>query len=265
MSHMGGYTLRLSFIWPQSKSMHRYRLGNLIYPQRSIFVIVPVITHLARPMREGPPWRRPFVNSSSRQVSGGEKKPASDDVLLVNRRRHELETVPPHHGLNVVRVSPEGKKTVAAASVGVGIIAKEGSTEAITRVDALSGQAVRAPAQVADDVVESRVVYVGPEKVTCDATNRRRRPGKARLPRRNGGASVSGEKNVAICGHRCGREHVLDRTTRRRGVKHRAVAAVSCLAAPWLRCWLRDRIPNRISVAGGEDGRRGGPRCAAIC
>jgi hypothetical protein len=41
----------------------------------------------------------------------------------------------------------------------------------------LSVHGIRAPAQVADDVVESRVVYVGPEKVTRDATNRRRRPG----------------------------------------------------------------------------------------
>ena len=130
----------------------------------------------------------------------------------MNRRRHELETVPPNNVLNVVRVRPEGVEKVIGASGNVGIIAKEATTEAVTCVDVLSAHGVRAPAQIADDVVEPRVVYVGPKKVTRYATNRRRRPGKARLPRRNHSASVSAEINVTICGHGCGREHVLDRT-----------------------------------------------------
>src|SRR4030095_4618578 len=106
---------------------------------------------------------------------------------------------------------------MVGAGGNIGVIAEEVSTEAVTCVDVLSVHGVGAPAQVADDVVESRVVYVGPKKVTRDATNRRRRPGKARLPRRNCGASVSGEINVTIRGHRCGWEHVPDRTRWRWG------------------------------------------------
>ena len=103
---------------------------------------------------------------------------ACDDVLLVNGRRHELETVPPHHVLDIIRVRPEGVEKVVRAGGDVSVIAEEGSTEAVTCVDVLSGHGVRAPAQVADDVVESRVVYVGPKKVTCDAPNRDSGPEK---------------------------------------------------------------------------------------
>src|SRR5947207_11190981 len=104
--------------------------------------------------------RWPFVNSSSRWVS--ETPDARHDILLVNCRWHELETVPPHDVLDVVRFRPEGVEKVVRASGDVGIIAKEATTEAITRVDMLSVHGVRAPAQVANNVVESRVVYVGP-------------------------------------------------------------------------------------------------------
>jgi hypothetical protein len=213
---------------------------------------------------KGPPEGGPSLNSSSRQVS--EIPAACDDVLLVNRRRHELETVPPHDVLNVVRVRPEGVEKVIGASGYVGIIAKEATTEAVTCVDVLSAHRVRAPAQVADDVVEPRVVYVGPKKVTCYATNRRRRPGKARLPRRNHSASVSAEINVAICGNRRGREYVLDRTKRRWGVKRRAIAAVSCLTPVrvWVRCWLRDRIAIGGPARRSEHGRGIGPGLPGI-
>ena len=95
----------------------------------------------------------------------------------MNRCRRELETVPPHHVLDVVRVCPEGVEKVIGASGDVGIIAEEATTEAVTCVDVLSAHGVRATAQVADDVVEPRGVYVGPEKVTRYATNRRGRPG----------------------------------------------------------------------------------------
>src|SRR6266576_2578492 len=191
-------------------------------------------------MCKGPPSRRPFAESISKRTS--EIPAACDDVLLVNRCRHELETVPPHHVLDVVRVCPEGVEKVVGASGDVGIIAEEASTKAVTCVDVLSVHGVRGPAQVADDVVESRVVYVGPKKVTRDATNRRERPGKAHLPWRNRGASVSGEINVTIRGHRCGREHVLDRTRWRWGGQRRAIAAISRLATVGVRVrrWLRD-------------------------
>ena len=184
----------------------------------------------------------------------------------MNRCRHELEPVKPHHVLDVVRVRPEGVEKVVGASGDVRIIAEEASTEAVTCVDVLSVHGVRAPAQVADDVVESRVVYVGPKKVTCDTTNRRRRPGKARLPGRNRGASVSGEIYIAIRGHRCGWEHVFDRTRWRWGTKCRAIAAVSCLATVRVRVrrWLRDRIASGRAVAGCEHGRRIGPGLPAI-
>src|SRR5438552_1015864 len=215
-------------------------------------------------MCKGPPSRRPFAESISKLTS--EIPAACDDVLLVDRRRHELETIPPHHGLDVVRVRPKGVEKVVGASGDVGIIAEEASTKAVTCVDELSVHRVRAPAQVADDVVESRVVYVRPKKVTRDATNRRERPGKAHLPWRNRGASVSGEINVAICGNRCGREHVLDRTKRRRGNKRRAIAAVSCLAAVrvWVRRWLRDRIASAGPTARSEHRRGIGPGLPGI-
>src|SRR5262245_1983032 len=188
-------------------------------------------------MREGPPRGWPFVNSSSRRVL--EIPAARDDVLLVNGRRHELGTIKPHDVLDVVRVRPKGVEKVVRAGGDVRIIAEEASTEAVTRVDVLSVHGIRAPAQVADDVVESRVVNVAPKKVTRYATNWRGRPGKAHLPRRNRGAPVGGEINVTICGNRCGLEHVLDRTRWRWGIKRRAIAAVTCLAATWLRRWLR--------------------------
>src|SRR4030095_11486992 len=187
---------------------------------------------------------------------------ACDDVLLVNRRRHELETVEPHDGLNVVRVGPEGVEEAIGTSGYVGIVAKEPATEAVPCVDVLSVNGARAPAQVADDVVEPRVVDVGPKSVTRYATNRRRRPGKARLPRRNHGASVSSEINVAICGDRCGREHVLDGTKRRWGVEQRTIAAVGCLTP--VRCWLRDRIANGSPARRCEHGRGIGPGLPGI-
>src|SRR6266480_4479357 len=215
-------------------------------------------------MCKGPPARRPFAESISKRTS--EIPAACDDVLLVNRCRHELETVPPHHVLDVVRVCPEGVEKVVGASGDVGIIAEEASTKAVTCVDVLSVHGVRGPAQVADDVVESRVVYVGPKEVTRYATNRRGRPGKAHLPWRNCGSSISGEINAAIWGNRCGREHVLDRTKRRRGVKRRAIAAVSGLAAVrvWVRSWLRDWITSGSPAARCEHRRGIGPGLPGI-
>ncbi len=207
-------------------------------------------------MREGPPGGGPSL-TVLRWVS--EIPAAGDDVLLVNRRRHELGTVPPHHVLDVIRVRPKGVEKVVGASGDVRIIAEEASTEAVTCVDMLSVHGVRAPAQVADDVVEPRVVYVGPKKITRYATNRRGRPGKAHLPRRNRGASVSGEINVAICGYRCGWEHVLDRTKWRWSIKRGAIAAVTCLAATWLRRWLRDWIARGSPAARSEHRRGIGP------
>src|SRR5262249_41278631 len=238
MSHIDRHALRLSLIWPHSKSMHRNGLGDLVFPTVQYLnprCISPLACQTPMYWQEpgAPKARRatrrwPFVNSSSRWVS--ETPAACDDVLLVNQCRYELEPVKPHHSLLVVAVGPKGVEHIVGASGDVGIIAEEGSTEAVACVDELAVDGVRAPAQVADDVVESRVVYVGPEKVTCDATNRRRRPGKARLPRRNRGASVSGEINVTICCHRCGWEDVLDRTRWRWRVKRRAIAAISRLA-----------------------------------
>src|SRR5262245_19585662 len=238
MSHMDRHAFRLSLIWAHSTSMHRNGLGDLVFPAvqyLSQHCISPLACHrpfyLARAggcksRRATRRW--PFVNSSSRWVS--ETPAACDDVLLVNQCRHELEPVKPHHGLHVVAVGPKGVENTVGAGGNVGIIAEEASTEAVTRVDELSVHGICAPAQVADDVVESRVVYVGPKKVTCDATNRCRRPGKTRLPRRNRGPSISAEINMAIRGHRCGWEHVFDWTRWRWGIKCRAIAAVSCLA-----------------------------------
>src|SRR6266480_3891730 len=257
MSHMGGYALRLSFIWPYSKSMHRHGLGNLVFPTAQYLCHRSGNHPLCTPMREGPPGGGPSLTSSSRRVL--EIPAACDDVLLVNGRRHELETIPPHDGLDVVRVRPKGVEKVVGASGDVRIIAEEASTEAVTCVDMLSVHGVRAPAQVADDVVEPRVVYVGPKKITRYATNRRGRPGKAHLPRRNRGASVSGEINVAICGYRCGWEHVLDRTKWRWSIKRGAIAAVTCLAATWLRRWLRDWIARGSPAARSEHRRGIGP------
>src|SRR6266550_2405376 len=208
-------------------------------------------------MCKGPPSRRPFAESISKRTS--EIPAACDDVLLVNRCRHELETVPPHHVLDVVRVCPEGVEKVVGASGDVGIIAEEASTKAVTCVDVLSVHGVRGPAQVADDVVESRVVYVGPKKVTRDATNRRERPGKAHLPWRNHRTPVSPEVHMAVCRHRSRGEDILDRTKWRWSIKRGAIAAVTCLAATWLRRWLRDWIARGSPAARSEHRRGIGP------
>ena len=113
------------------------------------------------------------MNGPSRSVS--EVPATRDDVLLMNQCRHELEPVKPLHTLLVAAVGPKGVENIIGADGNVGVIAEEASTEAVTRVDGLSVHGIRAPAQVADHVVESRVVYVGPKKIACDATNRRRR------------------------------------------------------------------------------------------
>src|SRR5215831_6526951 len=118
-------------------------------------------------MREGPPEGGPLL-TVLRRVS--EIAAAGDDVLLVNQCRHELGTVPPHHSLCVVAVSPKGVENIVRASGDIGIIAKEATAEAVTCVDVLSVHGIRAPAQVTDDVVESRVVDVGPKKITRYAT-----------------------------------------------------------------------------------------------
>src|SRR5215831_7893547 len=118
---------------------------------------------LASRNKEGPPGGGPSL-TVLRRVS--EIAAAGDDVLLVNRCRHKLGTVPPHHSLYVVAVSPKGVENIVGAGGNVSVIAEEASTEAVTRVDVLSVHGIRAPAQVADDVVESRVVNVAPKKVT---------------------------------------------------------------------------------------------------
>ena len=155
MSHMGGYALRLSFIWPYSKSMHRHGLGNLVYPTPQYLRHRSGNHPLCTPMREGPPGGGPLLTVLRRVL---EIAAAGDDVLLVNQCRHELGTVPPHHSLYVVAVSPKGVENIVRASGDIGIIAKEATAEAVTCVDVLSVNGIRAPAQVADDVVEPRVV-----------------------------------------------------------------------------------------------------------
>src|SRR5260370_3224502 len=61
MSHMGGYALRLSFIWPHSKSMHRHGLGNLVYPTAQYLCHRSGNHPLCTPMREGPPGGGPSL------------------------------------------------------------------------------------------------------------------------------------------------------------------------------------------------------------
>src|SRR5881394_3531282 len=67
------------------------------------------------------------------------------DVLLVDRRRYELESVEPLHVLHVVAVGPEGVRNVVRAG-------GHASTKAVAGVDVLSGHDVGTAAQVADDV-----------------------------------------------------------------------------------------------------------------
>ena len=70
----------------------------------------------------------------------------------MNKRRHELEPVKPHHSLHVVAVGPKGVEHIVGASGDVGIIAEEASTEAVERVDELSVHGARAPVQVANTI-----------------------------------------------------------------------------------------------------------------
>src|SRR5256714_10511502 len=107
---------------------------------------------------------------------------ARDDVLLVDRRRGEFETVEPGHVLHVVAVGPEGMRNVIGAGGDVSIIAEEASTESVTGVDVLHSHGVGGPAQVADDVIEPRVIDVVAERGAVDPPFGRRRPCRARLP-----------------------------------------------------------------------------------
>ena len=100
----------------------------------------------------------------------------------MERRRYELESVEPLHVLHVVAVGPEGVRNVVRAGA-------HASTKAVAGVDVLSGHDVGTAAQVADDVIEPRVVNVIAERGAVDRAFGRRRqcPGTAPPERITGG------------------------------------------------------------------------------
>ena len=86
-------------------------------------------------------------------------------------------------------VGPESVGNVVRAGAHVGVIAEEASTKAVAGVDVLSGHDVGTAAQVADDVIEPRVVNVIAERGAVDPAFGRRRqyPGTAPRERITGG------------------------------------------------------------------------------
>src|SRR5262249_51067642 len=222
------------------------------------------------------PWRNtkrghphptggPFVKSCSRWAS--EAPRIGDDVLLVNRRGYELETVPPHDVLDIIRIGPEGVEDVVRAGSHIGVITEEAAAELIAGINGMRAEAVRdVRRDVPNEVIKSGVMDVWAEISAVDSALGWRRTRKTCLPRRNVVPTISTEVNVTICRRRCSRKHVLDRTCWRRRVKHRAIAAVSCLTAVRVRVRRRlsDRIPIGSLVAAREDRLRIGPRSAAI-
>src|SRR5262249_33818162 len=99
-----------------------------------------------------------FAKASS--TRGASETPfVRDDVLLVDHRRYELETVPPHDALNVVRIGPEGMEDVVGAGGDVGVITEEAAAETVAGVNGLSVDAVRhGRCDVPNNVVEPRVI-----------------------------------------------------------------------------------------------------------
>ena len=187
----------------------------------------------------------------------------------MDHRRCEFQSVPPHHGLHVVGVAPEGVEGTGRVGRHVGVITDECAAEVITAINRTRTDRVgHIRCDIANEVVKARVVDVGAQIRAIDPPFRRRRPREAGLPRGNVIAPVSAQINVSIRRGSCSAEDVLDRTCRRRGVKCRSVAAVRCLAAVGVR--VRRRLRDRIAVGspGGalvEDRRRIGPRRTAIC
>jgi len=103
----------------------------------------------------------------------------------VDRRRYELESVEPLHVLHVVAVGPEGVRNVVRAGA-------HASTKAVAGVDVLSGHDVGTAAQVADDVIEPRVVTVIAERGAVDPAFGRRRQYPGTAPRER---ITDGEEN----------------------------------------------------------------------
>src|SRR5438105_4301897 len=100
---------------------------------------------------------------------------------------------------------------VVRAGGHVGVIAEEASPEAITGVDVLSGRGASTPTQVADDVIQPRVIDVVAQRRAVDPAFRWRRTRGAGLPRRNDGTAIGAEVHMAVWRHRGRRENVLDR------------------------------------------------------
>src|SRR5438093_2613169 len=106
----------------------------------------------------------------------------------------------------------------------------------VASVDGVRADSVRRVCgNVPDKIVEARVVDVWAQICAIDPALRWRRTREAGLPRRNEIPAIRTKINVAICRHGRSWKYVLDRGSWRRGVKRRAVAAVSCLAAVRVR------------------------------
>src|SRR5262249_43381198 len=115
---------------------------------------------IPRPNTKRATRRWPFAKASS--TRGASEAPSvRDDVLLVDQRRYELETVPPHHALNVVRIGPEGMEDVVGAGGDVGVITEEAAAELVAGVNGMRADDVRhRRCDVPNNVVEPRVIDV---------------------------------------------------------------------------------------------------------
>lgn len=127
--------------------------------------------------------------------------------------RNPLETAEPIDGLHVIGIGPESVESVVGADGDVRVVAEEGATELVASVDAVGGDRVRhVGGQVADDVIEARVVNVFPESFAVNAAERGRTESRAGLPGRDYIRGVGGQ--VDMSGRR---RHGYGREEGRRG------------------------------------------------
>src|SRR2546422_1747013 len=104
----------------------------------------------------------------------------------MDRGRYELQTVPPHDALDVVRIGPEGVEGTGRVGRHVGVITEEAAAKMVAGVDGMRADGVhRVRCNVPNKIVEARVVDVWAQICAVDPALRWRRTREAGLPRRN--------------------------------------------------------------------------------
>src|SRR6266852_4335247 len=117
--------------------------------------------------------------TSALKTAGG-----CDDILLMSRRRRELETIPPDDRLLVVAIGPESMEIVVRTDRYVGVIAEEPASEPVSSIDGMCSHRVSSTGgQVCHHVIEPGIINVWAESEAVDPAHSGRRCGRgARLP-----------------------------------------------------------------------------------